>query len=804
MKRSKETSLHVTYIIIGVKKFLTVKGETVMRRKLMQGLSFCLLMCLITSMMVSCGENTDTIPDNAPAFLTLPYKAERVDIKLEENQYVLDADEENSGFKILIGTPEAVNLTEGILEDGTPYQINDMAEIYEPYTSIINSTVHHYASDFSKEVTPSEPALVRYARLFETFDGVEYTFRGVPATTIYSLQIEHTGRTNMTFRGNTYEMCIGESTAFAYYTDELQENYDVWDFESNQIVASGTVTYKVGDAAYDNGIVNPVGLRDCQYWVKDGVVFSVSMVAGYEGNFLFINDRMIEQPEAGGRIQNPRILGVAELKNTMYAILSYEEKEKGIGKSSVSVGVMVPIDENTTGLDLSIAKRLQITPTGMCGTDGEMLYFMVGTKMYRTDGERSELVTDIEMCGYNNASTVRRIRPLSDGRILMVVDYGLVLVASEKTSFEKKTKELTLAYIGDMVDPDLMARVNSFNTANKNVTVTINRYQRISDLNLALLSGEVDIIAINDKMVIRNYVNQGYLAPIDEVCPDLFQDDKLLSSIVEASRYKGHIFDLPRLFFVEEWSTLIGISLPNDSLTDFARGAVSLGVNMKHSLQSQLISRLGISNLDEWIEWEEGSCHFDDGSFEVVLELSALGAKDTDELSFDETPQLNVSQIMMATPVEMFLDKASDSGGIQKRKCFPLPSNKGLGGMIDSSYYLAVVDKDDLANAQSEFLMSFFGEQEQVTTQDEAIFFSISTKETQAALDELLVFEDGELKKEFFEEILKEINRFVYPMNDVTEVILEESSRYFAGDITAKQAAEYIQNRISIYLAEQG
>ena len=40
--------------------------------------------------------------------------------------------------------------------------------------------------------------------------------------------------------------------------------------------------------------------------------------------------------------------------------------------------------------------------------------------------------------------------------------------------------------------------------------------------------------------------------------------------------------------------------------------------------------------------------------------------------------------------------------------------------------------------------------------------------------------------------------------NVIYEVMYEEAARYFAGDITAKQAAEYTQNRVSIYLAEQG
>ena len=42
-----------------------------------------------------------------------------------------------------------------------------------------------------------------------------------------------------------------------------------------------------------------------------------------------------------------------------------------------------------------------------------------------------------------------------------------------------------------------------------------------------------------------------------------------------------------------------------------------------------------------------------------------------------------------------------------------------------------------------------------------------------------------------------------YQVCEETEMIMEEAGRFFSGSITAKQAAEYTQNRISIYLAEQ-
>ena len=48
-------------------------------------------------------------------------------------------------------------------------------------------------------------------------------------------------------------------------------------------------------------------------------------------------------------------------------------------------------------------------------------------------------------------------------------------------------------------------------------------------------------------------------------------------------------------------------------------------------------------------------------------------------------------------------------------------------------------------------------------------------------------------------------DHFMYSsQSEPFKVIKEEAARYFKGEITAEKAAEYIQNRISIYLAEQG
>ena len=53
-------------------------------------------------------------------------------------------------------------------------------------------------------------------------------------------------------------------------------------------------------------------------------------------------------------------------------------------------------------------------------------------------------------------------------------------------------------------------------------------------------------------------------------------------------------------------------------------------------------------------------------------------------------------------------------------------------------------------------------------------------------------------------EVISRGDHFQYFRNEVYDVMYEEAGRFFSGNNTAKQAAEYVQNRISIYLAEQG
>ncbi|MBQ4625287.1 MAG: hypothetical protein IJB51_12175 [Clostridia bacterium] len=61
----------------------------------------------------------------------------------------------------------------------------------------------------------------------------------------------------------------------------------------------------------------------------------------------------------------------------------------------------------------------------------------------------------------------------------------------------------------------------------------------------------------------------------------------------------------------------------------------------------------------------------------------------------------------------------------------------------------------------------------------------------------------GQEQYEITWEYIENADHLQYYKNEISAVIHEEAGRYFGGMITAKQAADYVQNRISLYLAEQ-
>ena len=140
------------------------------------------------------------------------------------------------------------------------------------------------------------------------------------------------------------------------------------------------------------------------------------------------------------------------------------------------------------------------------------------------------------------------------------------------------------------------------------------------------------------------------------------------------------------------------------------------------------------------------------------------------------------------------------------------------GPEIYSPYFLGIVKNEKYEEAAKDFMDFVFltdlaeGTEEGIGGKrliknrekaEEIEGYSINVKENGAIL-ESYGFKSGSEDRAVTEEWIGKADQFIYFNKELNEILNSEANRYFAGEITAKQAAEYVQNRVSIYLAEQG
>ena len=753
------------------------------------------LFSLCFTFFASCGPARRADPA-APKSVTC--KAERIDLSLIDEEYVLDAEEEEGGFCVLIGTEKATDGTKETDEDGTEWTLVDHSPEFRGITGIVESTVRHYSDDFQERDGTREKSGVEYARLIMRFPDGVYTYAARP---VYDFQPwcemkELHGSSYDIYRDGDLLLSFPPFTQEGWYMDE----------NGNPLHKR---TYSIGDDSTGPHAVNPPGLRDCQYWVQDGTVYATTYLTGYAGKYLYINERQIAPPQPKRGVPVSEIHGLGVIDGQVYAVMHKSETQSGsISAPSVKTGILVPVTPETEELDLSAAVSLDAVPTGTCATDGACIWFMSGSELYRTDSKECVRITDIGMCGYNELSSVRTIRPLADGRYLMVIDYRLVLLTPSEEEFVPTVRTLVVGYLeSEWLDPDLEKRIETFNRSGTNTVLKMQSYPDQSKLNLALLSEEVDLLVSTDILLLRNYADKGLLRSLEEDCPSLFGSGKLTESILEAARYRGGIYMLPRVYRLYGFQTPAGSGIPKDDLAAFLKTAAEKWPeNRKKSVNSHIFDLLVRDAMDDWIDWENRTCDFDGESFLAALEYAGGCAKDEAEADANQTEARGLELLEIADPYAF----QSAADGLEE--CQPLPSASHDGYLIFAPYYLAAVKKaDGRENAEEAFSGLFLEKMKRQINTDGISWLSVNREE----LDEILENRAENDGSDYYRSVEKSIrmmydaigraDHFMYSsQSEPFKVIKEEAARYFKGEITAEKAAEYIQNRISIYLAEQG
>lgn len=467
---------------------------------------------------------------------------------------------------------------------------------------------------------------------------------------------------------------------------------------------------------------------------------------------------------------------------------------------------------------------------------------------------------------------------LEDGRlVVMSRAWGSGLSGSEETlavltpTDRSALPERTVfTYATMYLGQDERNRIINFNRSSQTYRIEVKDYSEyntdddyqagIQKLNTEIIAGNVpDIINVSD-LPIRQYGAKGYLEdlwPYIDKDPDLGRD-KLMIRPFEAAQQDGklyQIFDTFSISTIAGATSVVGGGL-SWTLADLKAAMDTMpegcSIFSESDTKDNMLTYVVGMNLDSFLDWDNGACHFDSPEFKSLLEFCNSfpaeydwEAHSGDDYDDEPTRVAEGRQMLMHENVSNFQDiqmhKAIFGGAVTY---IGFPMEDGSVGSCFTTYSgLAMsstcADKEGAWSFLREILLpqyadsdtdNFWGMGSFPTNKADFDWFAErsmtpSGYETDENGNQVLD-EDGNpietsnsgwswgsvsidiyaTKPEEYDQIMalyNAVDRMSGSDQSVMEIVRDVAGSYFAGDRSLDDAAALIQNRANTYVNEQ-
>jgi ABC-type glycerol-3-phosphate transport system substrate-binding protein len=228
--------------------------------------------------------------------------------------------------------------------------------------------------------------------------------------------------------------------------------------------------------------------------------------------------------------------------------------------------------------------------------------------------------------------------------------------------------------------------------------------------------------------------------------------------------------------------------------------------SLPNKTSAQVLEFMLRQNLDNFINLESGICNFNGAEFIEILEY----AKSFPAEIRERNPASGSTQVREGAALADTIYVSEYFSYIEHKRAYGdikyigYPADGGDRGMFGTFDTVSIFSKSKEKSAVWDFVRMFFSEKYQLNNPNTAWpLFPVN----QAALNKTANFA---LEKEMTQEEIGEVNELIASVNTAAQldyapfrIIKEEAAPYFAGQKTAKEAADIIQSRMSIYAAER-
>lgn len=371
----------------------------------------------------------------------------------------------------------------------------------------------------------------------------------------------------------------------------------------------------------------------------------------------------------------------------------------------------------------------------------------------------------------------------------------------------------------DVVDQQIATQIASFNRGNDTYRVEVVTFSSAEELQLQMLSGDSpDIICwdngLDEMPSLELYAKKGYLVELS----DLFEKDEELSlsdfipSVLElATERTNGLYAMPGDFYLHTWMAPIDYvgEKPDWTFGSMLALAESLPEDMalfQYMTSSEFISMMLQSAEGMFVDVTAGTCDFSNQEFYDLLTI----ARDYCALSVEDENYENAGKEILLEGVGVLgrigqfasdtIRPAKESGKVFVG--YPGDSGNGFTMIFRNEFSICTTGNEQ--EGAWAFVRTMFCESYQSMR-----FLPMSSVRIDCfeAREDWYLEVNGSCTKE---ESL-EARQLVYgakSLRDYTSPIIpivqEEAAAFFSGDKTAEEVAKIIENRVKIYLSEQG
>lgn len=557
-------------------------------------------------------------------------------------------------------------------------------------------------------------------------------------------------------------------------------------------------------------------------------------------------------PSSGGAVPSINYINrMITLGDGRVAVMGYDDVAAG--------NVLKPFDLSTNSFGESITmpgNAYNIYP----GSGDYLFYYINASNMYgynASTGEGTELFNLIS-CDIDE-DTLSAFVAEGDGYVCLTAGYGntpnseytmeLATVRQVEASSLPQKTTLTLAAL--YLSSDLRADILNFNRSSDQYRIEVTDYSEfnteddytagLTRLSTEIISGRVPDILAASGLPMQQYVSRGLL---EDLYPYLDADgeisrDDLFTSVLSAMEINGGLYQASSSFSVQTMagkSSVVG-SEPGwtvEELMDIYNSQPEGTLLLSNTSSTVVLSMMMQNSLNDYVDWANATCSFNDQSFIDLLEFCAQFPA---EYSYDENAPSEPSLIQSGQQMlySMYMYDFNEIQFVEAMfgdelciKGYPTPEGVGnFANVVDGlSISATCADKEGAWS----FVRQVFTEE--YSDSHWSFGFPINRAAYQKQLDEAMTpsyYTDPETgeqveqsmggmgyddfmvdfyattqeEADMIQAVIDSISGTVSYDTNIMTIVNEEAAGLFSGQRTAEQVADVIQNRVSTYVAEQ-